>query len=423
MIYKQHKNGSYNIHTIKTDRFKNIQIEVIFRNNIDRKSVAKRTALFDLLLESNEFYKTKRDIILKQEELYNSLVFSSTCRIGNMVLTSVAMDMLNPKFAEYNYLSDALEFYFSLLFNPNIKDNEFDESNLNTIKNRLISDIKSLKENTNRYSVFRALNIMDKDSISSISVNGTIEEVESITPSNLYAEYLDIFKHDYVDIYVIGDFDENEMVDLITKYVKFNTIKNHEIGIYVDNKIKRKILRATEESDNAQSTIVSILNTVNLTEEEKKYAFQIYNMILGGGSLETKLYHNLRNDHSLCYNVYSSYQKYDNLLFITTAVDKTNTKMAIKLIEKTIKEMENNVTDEEVNNAISSKIASLNMIHDMPGRIVDEYLFRNITNLDPLEDRIEKYKNITKEDIMRVAKKVMMNTIYVLEGGGNNEEN
>lgn len=422
MVYKQYNNGSYKIHTIKTDRFKNIQIEVVFKNNIDRERVAKRTALFDLLLETSEFYKTKREVILKQEELYNSLVFSSTYRLGNLVLTSIAMDMLNPKYAEYNYLPEALEFYFSLLFNPNIKDEEFDESTLNTIKNRLISDIKSLKEDPGRFSMFRALNNMDNNSVSSINVNGTIEEVEAITPSNLYKEYLEIFKHDYIDIFVIGDFDENEMVDLITKYAKFNTIKNHELNLYVNNITRKKVNKVVEESTNAQSTLVSIYNTVDLTDYEKKYVSHIYNMILGGGSLNTKLYSNLRNDNSLCYFARSNYQKYDNLLIVTTSVDRSNTKIALSLIDKTIKEMLNKVTDEDVANAISSKIASLNMIYDIPGRIIDEYLFRDITGIDDLETRIEEYKKITKEDVMSMAKKISVNTIYVLEGEEQHEE-
>ena len=84
--------------------------------------------------------------------------------------------------------------------------------------------------------------------------------------------------------------------------------------------------------------------------------------------------------------------------------------------------MENKVTEDEVNNAIASKIASLNMIYDVPGRIIDEYLFRELTNLDELEKRIELYKKITKEDVMNVAKKIALNTVYVLEGEAEHEE-
>jgi len=58
MVYKLHKNGSFNIHTIKTDRFKNIQMEILFRNNLDEKNVHKRVVLFDTLMASSKEYKT-----------------------------------------------------------------------------------------------------------------------------------------------------------------------------------------------------------------------------------------------------------------------------------------------------------------------------------------------------------------------------
>ena len=146
-------------------------------------------------------------------------------------------------------------------------------------------------------------------------------------------------------------------------------------------------------------------------------------MVLGGGSLETKLYHKLRDENSLCYSLRSMYQKYDDLLIIGTSVDKSNVSLAIKLIKETIKEMLTEVTDEEIATAVNSKISAINMAFDEPGRIIDEYLFRNISDLDDAETRIEEYKNITKEMVMNVAKKISLNTIYVLEGGDSNEEN
>ena len=47
MKYKLHKNGSYNIHTIKTDKFKTIRMEIIFRNNFNSETTSSRTALFN----------------------------------------------------------------------------------------------------------------------------------------------------------------------------------------------------------------------------------------------------------------------------------------------------------------------------------------------------------------------------------------
>lgn len=421
MVYKLHKNGAYNIHTIKTERFKNIQIEVIFRNNIDRKRVAKRTLLFDMLLENNESYKTKRDIILKQEELYNAVLYDITYKLGNEVLTSVALDLLNPKYAEETYLSEALKFFFDLIFKPNVKDCEFDRETLDTIRTRLISDIKCIKENPTRYSALEAMDAMDPESVSSIRMLGTIEDLEAITPQNLYQEYLDILEHDYVDIYIIGDIDEDEIISLINENVKLKTIKSHELTYEVSNKTRKKPKEVSEKSNFEQTHIVCIHNIEGLTPYEKRYVANVYDMILGGGGLETKLFHYLRDEHSLCYGVRSTYMKYEHLVVINTSVDTGNTDLAIKLIKKAVNDMLTKVTDEEVNNAISSCISSIKMMLDSPGKIIDEYLFRNITDLEDLETRIETYKKVTKEEVMKLAKKVMLNTIYVLEGGGNDE--
>ena len=49
--------------------------------------------------------------------------------------------------------------------------------------------------------------------------------------------------HDYIDIYIIGDSDETKIIDIIDKYSKFNTIKNHKLDLYVDNKCRKIINR------------------------------------------------------------------------------------------------------------------------------------------------------------------------------------
>lgn len=422
MIYKQHKNGSYNIHTIKTNRFKSVRMEIIFRNNIDPKTIARRTCLFDMLLENNEYYKTKRDLVLKQEELYNAVCYDVNSKVGNQAITSICMEFLNPKYCDEDMFSEAIKLPFDLINHPNVTNNEFDADTLKTVISRLESDLKCVKEDPQKLSINRALRAMDENSISGKDIVGTLEDLKEITPSNLYETYLEVLKHDYVDIFIIGDIDMDRAIDEINKNATFKTIKNHRLFLDVDNSLRKKTNIVTEKSKFAQTQIVMILNTLNLTEDERRYAFIIYNMILGGGSLETKLAKNLREKNSLCYNVMSIYQKYDNLVLIHTAIDGKNVDKTIKLIKSSIDEMSNgNVSEEEINNAVRSVITSINMSLDMPGRIIDQYLFGYIADLEPIETRINKYKELTIQDIIKVAKKISINTVYVLEGGNRDE--
>lgn len=416
MIYKLHKNGSYNIHTIQTDKFKTIRMEIIFRNNFIPEHAALRTALFETLTENSKYYKTKRELNLKEEELFNAIIYAESTKLGNEVLSSINLEFLNPKYTGEDYISDAIKLPFDLIFNPNIKNNSFDESTLEIIKQRMIAELSSLYEDPKRKAIADALKCMDASSPTSKNLLGTKEEIEEITPANLYKEYEYILKHDYIDVFIIGEFDEDSIINYINEYANFKTIKNHQIDLFVNNKVKNKVKNVVDKCESSQSQIVYIYNTINLTERERKYTMQIYNMILGGGSLETKLSQNLRNKNSLCYGVQSIYNKYDNLLIIMTSVDKDNIEKAKKLIKSSVTEMNSSIKEEELNHAISSSISSINLAYDNESRIIANYLFNYMAELDPMEMRIEEYKNVTLDELSKLNKKIKLNTIYVLEG-------
>ena len=72
MVYKDYKMKGYTLHTIKTDKFKIVHVEVIFRNNVIKEDIAKRNMLFDYLAECNLKYPTKRELNLELEDLYSS---------------------------------------------------------------------------------------------------------------------------------------------------------------------------------------------------------------------------------------------------------------------------------------------------------------------------------------------------------------
>lgn len=415
MVYKNYKMGSFNLHLIKTNRFKNIRMEIHFRNNINPETIVRRTLAFELLLESSKDYPTKRDIILKCEELYNANIYSKSSKVGNEVISTVVIDFLNPKYTDDDYLSEAIKLPFDIIFNPDIEDDSFNEEKLNTIKMRSIAEVSALKEQPNKYCVLKALEAMDKKSISSLSLLGDEESINKVTPSNIYQEYLSILEHDYIDVFVIGEFDENKIIDLINSHQHFNTIKNHEVTLYVDNKPTKKKKMVKDQGEFSQSHIEFILNANNLTEEETSYTAHLFNHILGGSSLDTRLYQKLRGENSLCYGVKSIYNKYDRLIIISTSVDYKNVSVAKKLIEETINSMKH-ITESELTKAKQAIITSINMTLDSPTGIISNYLFNAIADLDLIEDRIEKYQRITIKDVENLIKKISINTIYVMEG-------
>ena len=62
-----------------------------------------------------------------------------------------------------------------------------------------------------------------------------------------------MINNDYVDIFVVGDFDNKEMTSLIKRYFKFKKIKKEKESYYLNAKKPRKRrLFAKETIDNTQ---------------------------------------------------------------------------------------------------------------------------------------------------------------------------
>ena len=127
----------------------------------------------------------------------------------------------------------------------------------------------------------------------------------------------------------------------------------------------------------------------------------------------------LREENSLCYSISSFYQKYDGLIIISTGVDHNASAKAIKLIKEALKEMTNNISDSELNNAKEQIITSLTYAKDSLDRIIDNYFYQDLGELDDIDERIKTFKEVTKEDIYALNKKISINLVYTLEGGNN----
>jgi len=423
MEYRKYNCSSYNIHTIKTDKFKTVRMEIIFSREVKKSEMAAFTFLCDLLTDSSKQYKTRKDIAIRLEELYKSVLYGVTNKVGNLFMSSFIFEFIDPKFIkESDYLKEAVAFPFQIINNPRVKNREFDITSFNIVKKRMLQEIESIKENSDKLAINNALNRMDENSPSSFRVLGTKEEVEALTTSNLYDAYENLFNHSNCDIFIIGNANMESIVEIIKDSFTNRVIKLNKPKLLVNNKARKKPLKVVEKSNFVQSTLVMIYNIKDLDKKEKNIDFHVFNYLLGSGGISSKLYKNLRTDNSLCYSVRSLYLKYDELLVIEVSLDKENVKLGEKLIRKSIKEMlDSNYNDETLNDAKKNLVFSLKMGMDNNVSILNNYVFNVYDNLPLLDERIELINKVTREDLNKCAKSLVLNTIYVQDAGDKNE--
>jgi predicted Zn-dependent peptidase len=351
------------------------------------------------------------------EELYNTHMYGVISKVGNTLFSTYCLSFLNPKYTEKSITKKAMEMLFEMLDNPNIKKGSFDEDSFKIVKNNLKAEIIAQKENSLGFAIRRMLHHLDKDSPSSFSVNGYLKDLDEITEENLVPFYEEVMNNDICDIYLIGNLDMDE-VSQINKMFKREKNNRKDIVLYAKNKKAKKVQEVNEKDNFQQANLVVGCNIDKLTEREKTLVVHVYNVILGSGSMETKLFKYLREQNSLCYTTRSLYQKYDNLLILYAGIDPSSYKLSVDLMKKALQEMKDGViSEEELDNAKALLKSSLGMTYDNPGGLVNNYLFENLDNLPRLDVRIKEIMKVTKEEIVKVAKKVRINTIYMLSDG------
>ena len=417
MEYVKKEYAAYNIHIIKTNKFKTTTIEVNFLRKIKKEEITIRNCLSEILLQSSKNYPTKRLLALKSMELYNANIKSTNSRVGNFSNLSFALNFLNEKYTEEGMFNKTLDFFFDILFNPNVDNERFNEKSFKIVNKLISTEIKSIKDNLTKYSLIKMLEKMGPNEPYSYRGYGYIEDLELITPKKLYDYYKDVLKSDKVDILIVGDVNIEEILNIIHEKFKVNTVKK-DIGSasIVHDKIRGRLRKIDEFENIVQAKLNIGFKLKDLSYYELRYVLPIYNEILGGGA-NSKLFQNVREKNSLAYYINSMVNIFDNLLMIYSGINKEDNEKAVNLIKKELTNMKKGkFTDDEIKKAKENMIASIDTITDSPIRILNMYYARELIGGDEIEERISKVKKVSREDIIKVANKLKIDTIYLMHG-------
>ena len=162
MNYTNYNMGPYNLHIIKNDDFKAINIKVNFKSKLDKNDITARNLLRLYLVNNTKLYPTERLMNVASEELYDLGYGSQGLVSGNFSIISFYVNFLNNKYTEEDNLEKSIDFLCEILFNPNVERKKFENKNFNIVKESLKNTIESKKENPRQYALDRLLEEMDK---------------------------------------------------------------------------------------------------------------------------------------------------------------------------------------------------------------------------------------------------------------------
>ena len=195
---------------------------------------------------------------------------------------------------------------------------------------------------------------------------------------------------------------------------------------YNTNKVESKDTveeqEVIEEMDVTQGKLTIGLD-LHLENEEQKYDAMLYNAILGG-TANSKMFQEVREKASLAYTAGSSYVRAKSNIFIKCGIEIANYEKAMEIIRKQIEDMKNGIfTDEDIENAKKGIISGIKSIDDEQDTEITYFFGQELSDgKTSIEQYIEKVQKVTKEDIIKVANGVIVNTVYFLKDNSSAKE-
>jgi len=420
MKYKKIEKDNYNIHLIKTDKFKSIFVSLVLINDYKKESLLKNFILRKLLTTSTKSLKNEIEVTKKVCDLYNSGILITNGVPNNVISTTFDMEVLEDKYTENGLLYNALDSFFDYIFNPNIIDGKFEKNNYDIVIKYVKDYFDKEKENKVKYAFDKAYSLMDEENLK-YSINGNKEDLKDINEKVMADYYKELISNANANLFVVGNIDEKELINYLDKNKNIKFYKNdnkYTDGIFKENTSLKK--GETTEKNN-QSILILIYKVLNLTKRERNVIFPVFIRIFGGSS-NSRLFKNVREKNSLCYSIRSSYSRNNSIVTVESGISYKNKDKVIKLVDDELKSIQNgNINDEEFEEAIKFRRKNLKQFYDYIDSInyikQSSILFGN----DDLEKRIEEVETVKKEELIELSKKIELNVEYILKGDKDNE--
>ena len=399
-------------------RFKQSLLSFALVRPMRREEAAMNALIPAVLLRGTRKHPDLRAITEKLDDLYGAAVGTQVRRVGDYQTTGLRCGFLEDRFslAGDAVMEPMVDFLREMLLEPVLADGGFSPEYIESEKKNLIATIESERNDKRAYAMRRLLGTMCKADSYGIPRLGEKEDVAAIEPRAAWAHYQKILRESPIHIFYVGSVAPEAVAELVMPLLK---------GIdrnYVNLPDQTSFCDAggcdfTETMDIAQGKLCLGYTTPITNRHEDFVAMQMMNAIFGAG-MTCKLFNNVREKMSLCYDIGSSYVGSKGILTVSAGIDFDKEDVTRREIARQLAAIcDGDITERELCSAREALLSSLRGIHDAPGSIENHYatLALNGFSMTP-EQHADAIRAVTAQQVAAAARTVKLHTTYFLKG-------
>lgn len=354
-------------------------------------------------------------------ELYGAVLDADVRKYGAYQILNVSVQGLDDRYTLGGeaVTAECARLAAGLLLDPYFVEGVFDERDFELEKQSLIDTIESEINDKRDYAISRCQTILFADEPFAVKKYGTKEKAEKITPQSATRAYHEAVKNASVEILFLGCGDPAPARKIFAE--EFDKLSRTPIAREeaITRPVAEKVTEVTERMEVSQSKLVMGFRIGRLENLEEANISKLM-CALYGGTPFSRLFLNVREKYSLCYYCAARFDKATGTILVDSGVEAQNKEQAQAEILRQLEALQKGgFTDEELGNTILALVNALKSVTDTLGGMESWYLTQILggASQSPAENA-EQISRVTKEQIMRAAQRVTLDTVYFLTGKG-----
>lgn len=305
------------------------------------------------------------------------------------------------------------------LFHLAVSEPRFDAEPVERIRGQVIANLRQEETNPNDIASRVWAATLFGDHPYGWPTDGTADSVSKITVDDLRDFHTRTMARDNLYVVIVGAIDpETASAALDTM---FSDLPEH-----ADLKPVDEVTPAVAAAQHAALSIPQTtirLGGPGLERSDPDFvAAYVANQILGGGTFSSRLYRAIREDRGLAYSVGTGLIPFEHAgaFIAATSVDAANTDTAVQIMRDEISRFaEEGPTEEELAAAKDYLVGNFALRFDSSQKIAHNLLQFQLDGLgiDYIERRNDLIRQVTLEDVKRVAKRLWSEPLTVVTVG------
>lgn len=400
------------------DRFKQGCLSIQLVRQMCSEESGMNALIPAVLLRGSQRHTDMRAVTQRLDELYGASIGALVRRIGDRQTIGFYCAFMEDRFALEGdrVLAPMVEFAEELLLHPDLEEGCFRRDYVESEKKNLIATIESQRNDKRAYAAAEMMKKMCRGDSFGIPRLGEREQVAAVTPKALFDHYRRILQESPVELFYVGSAPAEEVAALLAPI--FRDLDRVPLPLPPQTAFCDEGESDTvEEMDVAQARLCMGLLTPITIRDRAFAAMQVLNTVFGGG-MTSKLFMNVRERLSLCYEIGSGFYGSKGILTVNAGVDGDKlTAVRDEIMAQLNACKTGDITTGELTAAKEALLSGLRSTHDSPGAIEGYYATAALSGLMATPgEYMAAVESVTLEDVIQAAGSLHLHTTYVLKG-------